>query len=278
MHALQRHNVHVHGPVGAPGVVLLHGFGCDQTMWRLVVPRLADRYRLVLVDHVGAGGADATAYDPLRHGALTGYADDVIEVCRELELGPYVLVGHSVSAMIGALAVARAPGLFDRLVMIAPSPRYVDDEGYVGGFSREDVEGLLGLVSGNAAVWSAHLAPVVMGNADRPALTEELAASFCRTDPEIAAHFAEVTFLSDNRSDLAGVAVPTIVLQTREDAIAPEQVGRYVHERISGSRLVQLQATGHCPHVSHPQETVAVLRSFLQGLATSSAPSIGPPA
>ncbi|SNS89844.1 sigma-B regulation protein RsbQ [Geodermatophilus pulveris] len=260
---IARNRVRVSGADDGRPMVFAHGFGCAQEMWRLVAPEFERDHRVVRFDHVGAGGSDLSAYDPGKYGSLDGYAADVIEICRALDLDDVVLVGHSVSAMIGVLAAARAPGLFGALVMVGPNPRYVDDEGYTGGFSREDVAALLESLDANHLGWSAAMAPVVMGNPDRPELTAELADSFCRTDPDIARHFARVTFLSDNRADLPGVRVPTLVLQCSADAIAPEAVGRYVHEQVRGSVLTQLRATGHCPHLSAPAETTAAIRAFL---------------
>jgi sigma-B regulation protein RsbQ len=212
---------------------------------------------------VGAGGSDLSAYDPERYGSLEGYARDVVEICEALDLEDAVFVGHSVSAMIGVLAAARAPGRIGRLVLVGPSPRYIDDEGYTGGFSRADIEELLDSLNRNFLGWSSAMAPVIVGNPDRPELGEELTASFCRTDPDLAERFARVTFLSDNRADLAGVRVPTLVLQCSDDAIAPQAVGEYVHRSIPGSRLHQLAATGHCPNLSAPDETIAAIRAFL---------------
>jgi sigma-B regulation protein RsbQ len=232
-------------------------------MWRFVAPDFEVDHKVVLFDHVGAGKSDLSAYDPDKYASLAGYASDVVEICRELELSDVVFVGHSVSAMIGVLALQRAPELFGALVMIGPNPRYVDDGGYVGGFSRNDVVGLLDALDANHLGWSAQMAPVIMGNPDRPELTEELTNSFCRTDPHIARQFARVTFLSDNRGDLGGIAVPTLVLQCSQDVIAPDAVGRFVHECIPGSAFTQLAATGHCPHLSSPEETVAAIRAFL---------------
>jgi sigma-B regulation protein RsbQ len=244
-------------------MVFAHGYGCDQAMWRHVAPDFEADHRVVLFDHVGAGGSDLSAYDPDRYGSLRGYAADVVEICRELELTDVVLVGHSVSAMIGVLALRQAPELFGALVMIGPNPRYVDDGDYTGGFSRADVAAMLDALESNHLGWSAAMAPVIMGNPDQPELTEELTDSFCRTDPAIARQFARVTFLSDNRDDLPAVAVPTLVMQCSADVIAPEVVGRYVHARVPDSAFVQLSATGHCPHLSAPAETVAAIRAWL---------------
>ncbi|WNB86863.1 alpha/beta hydrolase [Cellulomonas sp. ATA003] len=235
MSATVRHHVTVSGdPTGRP-MVFAHGFGCDQTMWRLVAPEFERDHRVITFDHVGAGRSDPGAYDPDRYSSLDGYADDVVALCRELDLTDVVLVGHSVSAIIGVLAVTRAPDLFASLVMVSPSPRYADDEGYVGGLTEADIDGLLESLDSNYLGWSAQMAPVIAGP-DNPVTGAELTASFCRADPAIARRFAEVTFRSDNRSDLAGVGVPTLVLQVADDAIAPPTVGRYVHEQIRGAR------------------------------------------
>jgi sigma-B regulation protein RsbQ len=260
---IQRNNVSLSGPVGARPMLFAHGFGCDQNMWRHVVPAFESEYRVVLFDHVGAGGSDLSAYSRAKYGSLDGYAEDVLEICRELELHGVVFVGHSVSAMIGVLAALRDPERFSKLVLVGPSPRYTDDEGYVGGFTREDVEGLLDSLESNYLGWSATYAPAIMGAAQPAELQEELTNSFCRTDPEIARHFASVTFLSDNRSDLGAVTTPTLVLQCSDDVIAPDAVGEFVHREIRGSRLVRLQATGHCPNLSAPEETIAAIRDFL---------------
>jgi sigma-B regulation protein RsbQ len=260
---LRRNNVKVSGHPDARAMIFAHGFGCDQHMWRLVAPAFEDDHRVVLFDHVGAGASDLGAYDRERYGSLEGYAEDVLELCRALDLSDAIFVGHSVSAMIGVLAAVQEPERIGKLVLVGPSPRYIDDGGYTGGFSREDIEELLGSLDTNFLGWSSAMAPVIMGNADRPALGAELTESFCRTDPEIAAHFARVTFTSDNREDLAAVRVPTLVLQCSDDAIAPVAVGDYVHREIAGSTLVRLAATGHCPNLSAPRETIEAIRAFV---------------
>ncbi|MGY1858335.1 alpha/beta fold hydrolase [Modestobacter sp. SYSU DS0290] len=249
-------------PEGRP-MVFVHGYGCDQNMWRFVVPDFEVDHRVVTFDLVGFGQSDLSAHDPVRHGSLHGYADDVVEVLRELELTDVVFVGHSVSAMIGVLAHARAPELFGAMVMVGPSARYVDDGDYVGGFSREQIKELLDNLDANHLGWSAAVAPMIMANPERPELAAELTNSFCRTDPDVARQFARVSFLSDNRADLPGVDVPTLVLQCAEDVIAPEPAGRYVHEHVAGSAFTQLSATGHCPHLSAPEETTGAIRAWL---------------
>ncbi|WP_322645569.1 alpha/beta hydrolase [Oerskovia flava] len=260
---LAQHDVRLTGPAEAQAMVLAHGFGCDQSMWRYVAPQFADEYRVVLFDHVGAGGADPAAYDPVRHADLAGYADDVIALLDELSLGPVVFVGHSVSAMIGVLAEGRRPDLFDRLVLVGPSPRYVDAPGYRGGFSADEIDELLATMDENYLGWSSVMAPVIMGNAERPELGAELTEAFCRTDPAIARRFARTTFLSDNRADLAGVRAPSLVVQCREDVIAPVEVGRFVHDQLPDSTFALIDAVGHCPNLSAPDELVGAMRQFL---------------
>ena len=264
MSALERNNVTIHGVPDGPPMLFAHGFGCDQNMWRFVWPAFADRYRIVLFDHVGAGGSDASAFDPQRYATLEGYAGDVLAICEELGLRDVVFVGHSVSAMIGVVAAASRPERFDRLVLVSPSPRYLDDDGYVGGFSREDIDGLLESLESNYLGWSSAMAPVIMGNDDRPELGEELTNSFCRADPAIAASFARTTFLGDNRADLERVRTPSLVLQCSDDAIAPQAVGEYVHAHLAGSDFTLLAATGHCPNLSAPEETVAAIEAYLR--------------
>ena len=244
-------------------MVFAHGFGCDQNMWRFVAPAFEDRYRTVLFDHVGAGGSDLSAYDPAKYASLEGYANDVVELCRELKITGGVFVGHSVSAMIGVLASKKAPELFDKLVMVGPSPRYIDDADYVGGFSEAQINELLDFLDSNHMGWSHAMAPVIMGNPDRPELGEELTNSFCRTDPEIAKAFARVTFTSDNRGDLSKVTIPTLILQCSEDIIASEEVGKFVHNSIPGSEIVFLKATGHCPNLSAPAEVVSAIKAYV---------------
>jgi sigma-B regulation protein RsbQ len=257
-----RNNVLLTGREDKPVMMLANGFGCDQNMWRLVAPALAEDFRVVLFDHVGSGQAEPSAWQPERYASLDGYVDDILRICRELELNDVVFVGHSVSAMMGVLAAVAEPERFRELILIGPSPRYIDDAAYRGGFSKSDIDELLESLESNYLGWSAAMAPVIMGNPDRPELGQELTNSFCRTDPQAARVFARTTFLSDNRADLARVTVPTLILQCSSDVIAPLEVGAYVHAQIPDSTLVTLQATGHCPHLSAPAATVAAIRSF----------------
>ncbi|MFG2596188.1 alpha/beta fold hydrolase [Streptomyces sp. NPDC048462] len=268
MSVRRRNRVRVSGRAGAPVVVLAHGFGCDQNMWRLVAPTLERDFTVVVFDHVGAGRSDLAAWSRDRHSSLDGYVEDVLEICRDLDLGPVTFVGHSVSAMMGVLAAVRHPELFAGLVLLAPSPCFIDDPsaGYRGGFSAEDIEELLESLDANYLGWSGAMAPVIMGNPERPALGEELTSSFCATDPEIQRVFARVTFLSDNRADLERVTVPTLVAQCSSDAIAPPEVGAFVQSQIKGSRLITLTATGHCPQLSAPEETAEAISRFAGAL------------
>jgi sigma-B regulation protein RsbQ len=261
---LERHNVVLCGSEDGQPMMFAHGFGCDQNMWRLVWPHFSDRYRIVLFDHMGFGKSDVRAYDARRYSSLKAYAEDVLAICRELHLREVIFVGHSVSAMIGVLAAAQEADRFARLVLVAPSPRYIDDDGYIGGFSPADIDELLDSLESNYLGWSSAMAPVIMGNPERPQLGEELTNSFCRTDPRIARQFARVTFLSDNRDDLTRVQTPCLVLQCSNDIIAPRAVGEYVHAHLADSRFELLRATGHCPNLSAPEETTAAIRSFLE--------------
>ena len=263
MSVVARNNVTSMGAEHGRPMLFAHGFGCDQNMWRHVAPAFADEHRIVLFDHVGAGSSDLSAYDPERYGSLHGYAEDVLEICRELNLWDVIFVGHSVSAMVGVLAAIEEPDRFAKLILVGPSPRYIDDVDYVGGFTREDVDELLDSLDTNYLGWSSAMAPVIMGNPDRPELAEELTNSFCRADPEIQRRFARVTFLSDNRADLERVHVPSLVLQCTDDAIAPTAVGEYVHRQMPDSELVMLDATGHCPNLSAPEATIAAIKAFL---------------
>ncbi|MFC6288394.1 alpha/beta fold hydrolase [Nocardioides sp. GCM10027113] len=264
MRASERHNVTVLGPESGQPMVFAHGYGCDQNMWRFVAPEFADDFRVVLFDWVGAGGSDLASYDPEHYSTLQAYADDLVELIRDLGLEDVVLVGHSVSATIGVLAEIAAPDLFDKLVLVGPSPCYIDDEGYRGGFTRADIEDLLSSVESNYLGWSAAIAPVIMGNPDRPELGQELTSSFCRTDPVVARQFARATFLTDHRADLPRVSTPTLVLQCRDDVIAPMEVGEFVHQQVPDSRLVVLDATGHCPNLSAPAATTAAIADFVR--------------
>lgn len=245
-------------------MVFAHGFGCDQNMWRFITPAFEDEYRIVLFDYVGSGGSDLSAYDPKRYAELGGYADDVLDVCDALDLEGAIFVGHSVSSVIGMLASIKRPDLFERLILVGPSPSYIDHPpDYVGGFDRADIEGLLDLMDKNYIGWANFLAPTVMANPERPELARELEESFCSTDPVIARQFAEATFYADNRDDLPKVSVPSLIMQCSEDAVAPLEVGHYMHRHLADSTLRIMKATGHCPHMSHPEETIRTIKEYL---------------
>lgn len=262
MSVFERNNVVV-GGTAAKAMIFAHGFGCDQNMWRFVAPAFAGDFTTILYDQVGAGKSDLTAYDTKKYASLDGYSDDLVEIGQALGLRNAVFVGHSVSAMIGALASIKAPDLFESLVMVGPSPRYIDDAGYKGGFSAQQIEELLSFLADNHMGWSQAMAPVIMGNPQRPELGEELTNSFCRTDPDIAREFARATFMSDNRADLSRVSVRTLIIQCKEDVIASQAVGEYVQAHIPNSELKVINATGHCPNLSAPDEVIAAIRAFV---------------
>ncbi|WP_316794108.1 alpha/beta hydrolase [Pedobacter frigoris] len=264
MNALKRNNVVVTG-TGESVMMFAHGFGCDQNMWRYVWPAFKDDYKIVLFDHVGAGNSSLSAYSYKKYDTLDGYAQDIIEISEELNISDMIFVGHSVSAVMGLIAAGIAPGLFKSMVLVSPSPSYINQDGYVGGFSRSEIDELLEAMNNNHLGWSTTMAPVIMGNPERKELGTELANSFCKTDPEIARHFASTTFLTDKRHILPDTKVPALILQCSSDVIAPVEVGHYMHEHMPNSKLVILDATGHCPNLSAPEETVAAIKAYLHG-------------
>lgn len=262
MSVLKRYNMKMTGK-GQQPMLFAHGFGCDQHMWRFVAPAFEDQYKIILFDYVGAGQSDLAAYDPAKYSTLNGYVEDVLEICQALDLTNGIFVGHSVSAMIGVLAAIKEPQRFEKLVLVGPSPCYINDGDYVGGFEREDIDELLESLDHNYLGWSSSMAPAIMANTDRPELGQELTNSFCRTHPEIAKQFARATFLSDNRADLPKLKTKSLILQCSDDVIAPEAVGHYLHRTLANSRLVILKATGHCPNLSAPDETIAAMKTFV---------------
>ena len=262
MSVTKRNNVIIKGK-GKQVMLFAHGFGCDQNMWRYVTPAFEDTYQIVLFDHVGAGASDLKAYSKAKYDTVEGYADDIIEIARELNLKEMIFVGHSVSALMGIIAAQKAPELFKSLILVGPSPSYINDGDYVGGFTRPQIDELLESLDQNHLGWSMTMAPVIMGNAERKELGEELANSFCRTDPDIAKHFARTTFLTDKRNILSTSTKPALILQCSNDVIAPIAVGEYMHRNMPDSKLVIMKATGHCPNLSAPEETIAAIRDFL---------------
>ncbi|MFC3198290.1 alpha/beta fold hydrolase [Parapedobacter deserti] len=262
MNVIDRNNIVIKGS-GTTPMVLAHGFGCDQHMWRFIVPAFESSHKIVLFDHVGAGKSDLSAYSFEKYDDLAGYAQDIVEIAEALELTDIVFVGHSVSSVIGMIAANLAPELFSRLILVAPSPSYINDGDYIGGFTSSQIDELLDALDNNHLGWSLTMAPIIMGNPDRKELSEELANSFCRTDPTIAKHFARTTFLTDGRDILKTVKVPSLILQCANDVIAPIEVGQYMKAMIPNSELVILDATGHCPNLSAPDETIEAIKSFL---------------
>lgn len=263
----RRNNIHILGQ-GRQTMIFAHGFGCDQNMWRYVTPAFVQDYKVVLFDNMGAGNSDLSKFDRQKYGSLYGYAHDLQEVCRAADAERTIFVGHSVSALIGILAAIENPGLFEKLILIGPSPGYINEGDYIGGFTRKEIEELLDFLDSNYLGWSSALAPAIMGNPDRPALASELENSFCRTDPDIARHFARTTFLSDHRSELPKVAIPSLILQCSQDVIAPQAVGEYMHRQMPDSTLVLMKATGHCPNLSAPDETISAIKAYLRPAAS----------
>jgi sigma-B regulation protein RsbQ len=258
-----KNNITIQG-TGSKSMFLVHGYGCDQNMWKFITPQFKEDYRIILIDLVGSGKSDENAYDYDKYSSLEGYADDIIEICDALNLKDICFVGHSVGAIIGLLAAVKRPALFEKLIMIGPSPRYINDVVYFGGFSQNDIDDLMETLDSNYLGWSSAMAPVIMGNPDRPELAAELEESFCQNNPEIAKHFAKVTFQGDNRSDLNKLTTDTLIIQSMEDAIASVKVGRYVHENIANSKFVILETTGHCPHLSDPNQTIEAIKKYLK--------------
>lgn len=262
MNAVQQNNVIIKGQ-GTEVMLFAHGFGCDQNMWRFVTPAFENDYKVVLFDHVGAGNSDLSSYSSEKYSQLDGYAADIVNICEELGLENVIFVGHSVSSIIGMIAYLKSPDLFKSLIMVSPSPSYINDGDYVGGFTREQITELMDSLDNNHLGWSMTMAPVIMANPDRGELAEELSNSFCRTNPDIAKEFARTTFFSDKRDLLPQVGIPTLILQCSDDVIAPEEVGIYMHKHIKDSQFVLMEATGHCPNLSAPEETIAAMKAFL---------------
>lgn len=262
VNVLQRNNVKVSGQ-GTTPIIFGHGFGCDQLVWNGVIEAFENEYKVITYDYVGSGKSDKSAYTKERYSTLYGYKEDLLEICDALEDSNFIFVGHSVSSMIGMLASIERPELFSKVVMIGPSPHYLNEPGYRGGFERSDISELLDMMEVNYKEWAKYLAPVVMSNEDRPELAEDFEQMLCSNDPQIARQFAEVTFTSDMREELGKLQVPTLIMQTQFDAIAPLEVGQYVHDHIPQSHLVVMKAMGHNPHISDAGETAAVIKEYL---------------
>ncbi|TRO66409.1 alpha/beta fold hydrolase [Christiangramia sabulilitoris] len=260
---LKRNNVSVKGKGNRP-IIFAHGYGCDQNMWRYVFPAFLDDYKVILFDHVGAGNSEESYYNKEKYDSLQGYADDILEICHALDLKDVILVGHSVSAMIAVLAANSNPAIFSNIIMVGPSPCYINNNGYKGGFEQEDIEQLIEALESNYLGWASQMAPVIMGNEEKPELGEELTNSFCRTNPEIAKHFARVTFYGDNRDDLKKLKTPTLIIQCQQDVIAPLEVGEYVYNNTENSSFRIINATGHCPNLSAPEATIEAIKTYLE--------------
>lgn len=257
-----RNNVKIIGH-GRETIIFAHGFCCDQQSWKLITPAFLSDYRVVLFDYVGSGNSDRNAYSSERYASLDGYVQDLLDIAEALDLKECIFVGHSISSMIGLLAAIRQPGYFGKMVFIAPSPCYVNDQDYTGGFEESDLQDLFEFMESNYFGWSRALAPAIMGNNDRPELGKLVTESFCAADPEIAREFARVTFLSDTRKYLHRLAVKSLTLQCREDMIAPLSVGFYLKENIPHNTLLILNTTGHYPHISNPEETIYAIKAFI---------------
>jgi len=259
---LHRNNVTIHGN-GSQTLIFAHGFGCSQKTWQEVAAGFENDYRVILFDYVGAGQSDLAAYDSKKYSTLEGYAQDILDICEVLDVRDAVLIGHSVSCMIAVIASIKKPAYFKGLVFVSPSPYFFSDAQYDGGLKREDIDGLFSMMESNYLGWSSMMAPMIMGNQDRPELGEALAGSFCSTDPNIAREFAKVTFYSDNRDFLPLLNVKSLTLQCADDMLAPTRIGEYISQHASQNTLVKMKATGHCPHLSAPDETIAAIRSYL---------------
>ncbi len=259
----KRNNICISGN-GDQALLFAHGYGCDQNMWRFITPAFENDFKIVLFDHTGSGKSDTDAYDFAKYDSLEGYADDIIEICDAFDFRNVILTAHSVSAMIAVIAARKRPELFSKLILIGPSPRYINDESYTGGFTKEDIDELVATLDSNFLGWSSFITPVITGNPDKPEVAEELKNSFCRMNPEIAKHFAKVTFLSDNREDLPQVSTPSLVIQCDPDAISPIVVGKYVHDNLPDSEFALLKTSGHCPHLTAPEETIQAINNFLR--------------
>jgi sigma-B regulation protein RsbQ len=262
MNIIRRNNIKISGS-GERTMIFAHGYGCDQNVWRHLLPAFEKEYQVIVFDHVGSGESDLAVYDRVKYGTLHGYAEDLLEICETLEIKDPIFVGHSVSCMIGALAAIKNPDLFHSLIFLGPSPSFINEENYIGGFDRATINSVLESLDNNFVEWSKTMAPLIMGNLDKPELSQELVTSFCRSKPDIAKHFAQVTFLADHREDVRKVLVPTLLLQCSNDSLAPVQVGDFLHRNVPENDLVHLTATGHCPHMSAPKETILVMKGWL---------------
>lgn len=263
MNVVERNNVRIIGE-GEQTIICAHGFGCEQSMWQYIAPSFTEKYKLVLFDYVGAGLSDLSAYSTDKYATLDGYKQDVLDLVDGLQLENSIFIGHSISSMIGMLAAIERPEIFEKIIMIGPSPCYLNkSDGFQGGFEESDVWELLELMEINFSGWASYMAPTTMGDDATQELKDGLRDVFVSTNPKIAREFAEVTFFSDYRSRLSELTVPTLIVQCSEDSIVPLHVGEYLHENLGNSELKVMQAKGHYPHISHPVETVELITNFL---------------
>lgn len=262
MEITKRNNVKIIGK-GSQVIMFAHGFGADQNSWKGIIPAFIPDFKIILFDYVGSGNSDIGSYNASRYNNLSGYADDVIDICKALDLEDVIFVGHSVSSMVGVLASLKMPSLFKKIVFIGPSPRYINDEGYYGGMEEPDLEALLEMMDSNYLGWAGNMAPAIVGNADRPEHWENLSASFCATDPNIAKQFARVTFLSDNRKDLPLLKIPSLTIQCRDDILTSETVAKYILKHTPGNKMVLLDSTGHCPHLTDTDNVIKTIKEFI---------------
>ena len=259
---LVRNNVRIIG-TGTRTLLFAHGFGCDQNTWLAIIPAFQENYQIILFDYVGAGSSDLSAYDRNRYNSLEGYAQDIVDICGQLHLSEITFIGHSVSSMIGLLALKLQPSIFEKIVFIGPSPRYINEPGYHGGIDQADLEELLEVMDSNYLGWSQMVAPSIMGNADQPQLAEGLVKSFCSTDPAIAKEFARVTFLSDNREDLQHLRIPSLTIQCNDDFLTSYAVAEYINEHTVNNQIIMLESSGHCPHLSDPDGVIKAIKTFI---------------
>ena len=260
---IKRNNIKTFGTGNQP-MVFAHGYGCDQNMWRFITPAFENEFQIVLFDHVGSGKSDQSAYDFEKYSSLKGYANDLIEICDAMNLKNVIFVGHSVSGIIGVLAAIERPDLFSHLLLIGPSPCYINKMDYFGGFAQKDIDELIATLESNYLGWASFITPIIIGNPEKQEYSKELENSFCSMNPNIAKHFAKVTFMGDNRNDLSKVSTPTLIIQCHPDVIAPVEVGEFVHQKITESKYVLLNSSGHCPHLTAPEQLISSILTYLK--------------
>ncbi|WP_334063868.1 alpha/beta fold hydrolase [Alteromonas genovensis] len=260
---IKRNNVRFFGN-GEVTLLLAHGFGCDQRMWDHLIPYLENDYKIVLFDYVGCGQSDLSAFDKKRYSQLSGYAKDVEEICDALSLSNVIFIGHSVSSTIGMHAAIERPDLISKLIMICPSPCFLNlPPDYMGGFEKDDLEELINLMDKNYLGWASYFAPLVVGEGHDESVKQEMEDSFCSTDPSYAKPFAKATFFADDRYLMPKLGTPTLILQSQDDSLASVEVGRYMNKAIEHSKLIVLEAKGHCLHMTTPEQVACAIGEFL---------------